>query len=519
MAVTPPTKDQVAAMASGYGMTLDDRELHSYTELVGEFLGSYDAVEKLYAEIAEAPIEERSASRPDPAANPLNAWYVRTDIHGAAEGPLAGYRVAVKDNTAVAGVPMMNGSHTLEGFVPDRDATVVSRLLEAGATIAGKAVCEDLCFSGASHTSVTGPVRNPWDLTRSSGGSSSGSAALVASGEVDGATAADQGGSVRMPACFSGVVGHKPTYGLVPYTGAFPVEFTIDHVGPIARSVADVALMLSVMAGRDGWDPRQPSDLEVEDYVGSLGRDVSGMRVGVVAEGFDHPGISEVGVDETVKAAAESLREAGVEVADIEIPWHRLALDVWNVIATDGATVQMIDGEGYGHNWDGLYDPELVAFYGRKRREVVDGWSPTVKAVALTGRWSIDTLYTRHYAMARNLNYEVRRQYDRALSEFDALVMPTIPMIATPLVDDSDPIETSVSRALEVIVNTAPFDISGHPAISVPAGLVEGMPVGMMIVGKHFRDAECLRIAHAFEQIRGEFPQPPAASRATSLRY
>jgi len=161
---------------------------------------------------------------PDEADNPLGAWYVRTEVRGADDGPLAGRTVAIKDNTAVAGVPMMNGSRTLEGFVPSRDATVVSRLLAAGATIAGKAVCEDLCFSGGSHTSATGPVRNPWDPTRTTGGSSSGSAALVAAGEVDLALGGDQGGSIRMPAAFSGIVGHKPTHGLVPYTGAFPIS-------------------------------------------------------------------------------------------------------------------------------------------------------------------------------------------------------------------------------------------------------------------------------------------------------
>jgi amidase len=174
----------------------------------------------------------------------------------------------------------------------------------------------------------------------------------------------------------------------------------------------------------------------------------------------------------------------------------------------------MVDGEGYGHNWDGLYDPELVAFYGRKRREVVDEWSPTVKAVALTGRWSIERLYTVHYAMARNLGYEVRRRYDEALTQFDVLVMPTLPFTATPLVEPSDPIELSVTRALEVIANTAQFDIGGHPAISVPAGLVDGLPVGMQIVGRRFNDATCLQVAHAFEQIRGDFPRPPATTGA-----
>jgi amidase len=516
MTVRPPTKDQVAAIARGYGMHHDDTSLQAYTGIVEGFLGSYDAVEELYAGIAPQPPAGRSASRPDADANPLGAWYVRTEIRGAADGPLAGYRVAIKDNTAVAGVPMMNGSRTLEGFVPSRDATVVTRLLEAGATITGKAVCEDLCFSGASHTSVTGPVRNPWDLTRTAGGSSSGSAALVAAGEAELALGGDQGGSVRIPSSFCGTVGHKPTYGLVPYTGAFPIEFTLDHLGPIARTVSDAALMLGVMAGRDGHDPRQPADLAVDDYAGALGGDVSGLRAGIVTEGFGFPGLSDPGVDETVRAAAARLREAGLEVSEVGLPWHRHAMDVWNVIATDGATIQMVEGEGYGHNWDGGYDPELIEYYGRRRREVASQWSHTVTAVALTGRWSIETQQTRHYAMARNLAHEVRRQYDQALSRFDVLLMPTLPITASPLVEPGDSIETSVARALEMIVNTAPMDVSGHPATSVPAGLVDGLPAGLMIVGRRFEDATCLRVAHAFERLCGGFPAPPALSPAIS---
>jgi amidase len=475
-------------------------------------LASYDAVEELYAQTAPHAPAGRTWKRPEPAENPLGAWYVRTAIQERPDGPLAGRRVAVKDNIEVAGVPMMNGSRTLEGFVPDRDATVVTRLLAAGAIIAGKAVCEDLCFSGASHTSVTGPVRNPWDPGRTTGGSSSGSAALVATGEVDLALGGDQGGSVRIPSAWCGTVGHKPTHGLVPYTGAFPIELTLDHLGPITRTVADAALLLTVLAGRDGWDPRQPAGLQPDDYAAALEGGVAGLRAGLVTEGFGIPGVSEPGVDETVRAAAARLTMAGMQVGEISVPWHRHAMHVWNVIATDGAAVQMVDGNGYGYNWDGLYDPELIAYYGSQRREVADAWSETVKLVALTGRYSVQNYQARHYAMARNLAYEVRRGYDEALDAFDVLVMPTLPMVATPLVTGSDPRETSIARALEMIPNTAPFDVSGHPATTVPAGLSDGLPVGMMIIGRRFGDATCLRVADAFETLSGGFPAPPGRS-------
>jgi amidase len=307
-------------------------------------------------------------------------------------------------------------------------------------------------------------------------------------------------------------VGHKPTHGLVPYTGAFPIEATIDHLGPITRTVADAALMLNVIAGRDGWDPRQPADLRPEDYVAALNQDVTGLRAGLVTEGFGIPDLSEERVDQTVRAAADRLREAGMQVEDVSIPWHRHAMHVWNVIATDGATVQMVDGNAYGWNWDGLYDPELIAYYGKQRLEVPDAWSETVKLVVLGGRYSLEKYQARHYAMARNLVFEVRRQYDEALSRFDVLVMPTLPMVATPIPAASDPREVQIGRALEMIPNTAPFDISGHPAISVPAGLADGLPVGMMIVGKRFDDAGCLRVADAFERLTGGFPAPPGAA-------
>jgi amidase len=490
-------------------MHLSEEDLGSFGPMVAGLLSSYDAVERLYAQIAPRPPAGRVWKRPEPAENPLGAWYVKTEIQEKPDGPLAGRRVAVKDNIEVAGVPMMNGSRTLEGFVPGRDATVVSRLLAAGATITGKAVCEDLCFSGGSHTSVTGPVRNPWDPTRTTGGSSSGSAALVAAGEVDLALGGDQGGSVRIPSAWCGTVGHKPTHGLVPYTGAFPIEFTLDHLGPIARTVADAALMLRVIAGRDGWDPRQPAGLEPDDYLAALSRDVTGLRAGVVSEGFGIPELSDPRVDETVRTAAARLREAGMLLDEVSVPWHRHAMHVWNVIATDGATVQMVDGNGYGYNWDGLYDPELIAYYGRQRREVADAWSETVKLVVLGGRYSVQNYQARHYAMARNLALEVRRRYDDALASFDVLVMPTLPMLATPLVAPSDPRETYIARALEMIPNTAPFDVTGHPATTVPAGLADGLPVGMMIVGRRFDDATCLRVAHAFERLCGGFPAPP----------
>jgi amidase len=221
-------------------------------------------------------------------------------------------------------------------------------------------------------------------------------------------------------------------------------------------------------------------------------------------------------VDDAVRSAIDELSAAGCVVDDVSIPWHRDAMHVWNVIATEGATAQMVDGNAYGMNYKGQYDPELIEHYGRQWRERAPQFSQTVKLVLLAGRYAIDTFHGQHYAMAQNLAYELRQAYDDALGRHDVLVMPTLPLTATALVAEGAPREEYLLRALEMIVNTAPFDVTGHPATSVPAGLVDGLPAGLMIVGRHFDDAACLHVAHAFEQAVGGFPVPPMAAAATT---
>lgn len=509
-ALPPPDADRLAALNEHYGFGLSTEELAEFAPAVAGTLAASVAVEELYERTAPTP-PRRSWDSPAAQDNPLGAWYVRTSITESTDGPLAGRTVAVKDNIAVAGVPMMNGSRTVEGYVPRRDAVVVRRLLDAGATLAGKSVCEDLCFSGGSFTSHPGPVRNPWDPARNAGGSSSGSGALVAAGEVDLALGGDQGGSIRIPAAFSGVVGHKPTHGLVPYTGAFPIERTIDHLGPIARSVADAALMLGVLAGVDGQDPRQPDVIEQVDYLAALDRPVAGLRVGVVGEGFG-TAVSDPGVDDAVRAAVEVLRSAGLEAADVSIPWHVDAMHVWNVIATEGAAYQMVDGNAYGMNVEDFYDPELMAHYARGRKAHGSTLSKTVQLVGLSGRYTYEVGGGRYYAMARHLARELRAAYDAALAEYDVLVMPTLPYTAREIPPADVALTGYLDTALTMIGNTAPFDVSGHPACSVPAGLVDGLPAGLMIVGRHFADATVLRVAHAYEQAVGGFPSPPVTA-------
>ena len=263
--VKAPTQDQFRDVAADLGLSFSDDDLATHLAALLPSIDAYNLIDRLPDELPAVKYPRLPGRRPMPEENTHNAWYVKTTIEGAPSGKLKGKRVALKDNVCVAGVPMMNGASTMEGYVPDVDATVVTRVLDAGGTIVGKAVCEYFCFSGGSHTSASGPVHNPHRRGYSAGGSSSGSAALVGLGEVELAIGGDQGGSIRMPASYCGIYGMKPTHGLVPYTGIMPIELTIDHTGPMTATVDDNALLLEVLAGPDGLDPRQYG-LATEDY-------------------------------------------------------------------------------------------------------------------------------------------------------------------------------------------------------------------------------------------------------------
>jgi amidase len=273
--------------------------------------------------------------------------------------------------------------------------------------------------------------------------------------------------------------------------------------------VHDAALLLGVLAGRDGLDPRQRAEHLPGDFLTGLEGGAAGLRIAVVAEGFGIPGLSQPGVDGCVRAAIRTLETAGASVREISLPWHRDGLHVWNVIATDGATNQMIDGNGYGMNTAGRYDPELIGHYAKGRREHAAQMSESLKLTMLCGRYAIERGDGRHYAMARNLALELAAAYDAALADADVLVLPTLPIVASPLPAPGAGREEKLARSLEMIANTAPFDVTGHPATSVPAGLSGGLPVGLMIVGRHLADGTCLRVARAYENAVGGFPAPP----------
>ncbi|MQA94685.1 MAG: amidase [Streptosporangiales bacterium] len=495
MAIDDPTRDEVRSAAAALGLDLDEAACDSYLAMIAGNAAAYRALDAMTEPLPESRGGDRSWQ--EPGEDPLNAWVLRMNLRTRDDGPLAGRTVVVKDNVSVAGVPMTGGSSILRGFVPDTDATIVTRLLDAGATITGRSRCEYFSLSGGSHTSDGGPVRNPHRPDRSAGGSSSGSGALVASGAVDLAIGGDQGGSIRIPSCWCGVYGMKPTYGLVPYTGVMSIESAVDHTGPMTADVTDNALMLEVLAGADGLDPRQSAP-QTHAYTAALTGDCRGLRVGVVREGFGTP-VSEPDVDQAVRQALDALAKLGAEVAEVSVPAHADAPTIFTPVLVEGGLQQMLSTNGMGANGQGHYASGLIAAMSGWRERSGE-FSESLKATIIAGELFRRRYGGAYYAKAMNLVRHLRAAYDDALTRFDLLAMPTLPMKATPLPPKDAPRELIVQRALEMIGNTSPFNLTGHPAMNVPCAMRDGLPVGLMLVGRKYDEPSIYRAAYAFEQ-------------------
>lgn len=496
--VKKPTPEEFIDLAESLGMNMSDDDVASYLDLMTGTIEGYNVLAEMPDYLPVVKYPRTPGYHPEGADNPNNAWYMKSTVKGAATGKLAGKTVALKDNVCLAGVPMTNGASTLEGYVPNVDATIVTRMLDAGATILGKVQCEYFCFSGGSHTSSYGPVHNPLKHGYSAGGSSSGSAAVVANGEVDMAIGGDQGGSIRIPAAYCGIYGMKPTWGLVPYTGVMPIEATLDHTGPMTATVADNALLLEVLAGPDGLDPRQQANASAGNYTQALGQSIAGLRIGVVKEGFGMPH-SEAVVDAMVRKGADKLRAMGAIVEDVSVPMHATAMVIWSAIAHEGATAQMMLGNGLGFNWKGMYVTSLLDAHS-DWRDRADELSDTLKITTLVGHYITQKYRGHFYAKAQNLARKLNVAYNDALGKYDLLLMPTLPMRATKIPDPKAPRAEYVARAFEMLTNTAPFDVTGHPAITVPCGLSDGLPAGLMLIGKHYDEFTIYKAASAWEK-------------------
>jgi amidase len=492
-----PSAADLRAAAERLGMQVSDDYIAAVMQITAPLAAAYAALDAMPDEVPAVRYPRDGWRRPKPDENRYGAWYVRTSIKGKPNGKLAGRRVVLKDNVCLAGVPMMIGAGFLDGTVPNVDATVVERILDAGGEIVGKAVCEYYCVSGGSHTSAPGPVHNPRKMGYSAGGSSSGCAALVAAGEVAMAIGGDQAGSIRIPASYCGIVGLKPTYGLVPYTGIGPLEITLDTAGPMTATVADNALLLEVIAGPDGLDARQRG-VKVARYTDALGGGAEGLRIGVLKEGFGHPN-SEPNVDAKVRAAAARFESLGATVEEVSVPEHlTLGFPVWAGIRGDAAYITLLEMNGAGLAAEGLYVTGLLDA-ARAWREHVDEFPDTLKVATLFSRYTLDRYGGRYYAKAQNLRRRLRAAYDAALRAFDLLLLPTTVVKATPLPAKGASPQEITRRSWEATRNTCPFNATGHPAISIPCGMEDGRPVGLMLVGRHWEESTIYRAAAAFE--------------------
>lgn len=498
MSAKRPTQMEIAAVAEHVGLALDPADVAEFTTIIGDTIEQYiKTLDSIPERMPPVKFPRGAWRAPTPEEDKYSAWYALCRIEGAASGKLKGKTVAIKDNVCVAGVPLMNGASTLQGYVPDIDATVVTRTLEAGGTILGKSHCEYFCYSGSSHTNAIATTRNPHNPEYTTGGSSSGSAALVASGAVDFAIGGDQGGSIRLPAAFCGIYGMKPTWGLVPYTGAFAVEPTLDHLGPMTNSTADNALYLEVLAGADGLDPRQYAPRTAE-YTKALGQGAKRLRIGVVAEGFGHES-SEPRVDAAVRAAAERLKALGATVDDVSIPMHRHGMAIWAGIAIEGVYEHVFHENGLGKGWKGLYATSMLEAHSAWRGRA-NMFSEILKLGVLAGEHMHAAYRGRYYAKAQNLSTQLRAAYDKALAQYDLLLMPTAPVAGVKLPPPNGTRAEQMTPGFVPIVNTTAFDCTGHPAMSIPCALRDGLPVGMMLIAKHWDESTIYRAADAFER-------------------
>lgn len=493
-----PGRDELREAATAFGMAVTDEELDAVESFIEGTIQQYERIDELYAPSDESQYTDRRIIRsPDDEDDPHNAVVTFCEVAGGEDGPLTGYEIGLKDNYALAGVEMTSGSSVLTGYVPRRDATVVERLLDAGGTITAKLNMEDFSYSGSGELSAHGPVRNPRNPAYLAGGSSSGSAAAVASGLVDIAMGADQGGSVRMPASWCGVVGLKPTFGLVPYTGIVSLDPTIDYAGPITRTVEDCALALDVIAGADGLDPRQGA-IRTGNYAESLDGDPSDLTVGVLEEGFDREE-SDDAVDETVRTALDSFEAAGADVRSVSVPMHDDGPAILTSIYMEGGAA-MVQDEGVGHFSRGYYDDQFAVAFGHARRTNAGDFPPMFKFALMVGQYMSERYQGRYYARSQNLLRDLTAAYDEKLSDVDVLALPTTPHTSHQVTDEAD-LESLMERSLSMNNNTSPFNGSGHPAISVPCGSVEDdLPVGLMFVGNRFAEETVLNAAAAFER-------------------
>ncbi|HEX8180008.1 MAG TPA: Asp-tRNA(Asn)/Glu-tRNA(Gln) amidotransferase subunit GatA [Pyrinomonadaceae bacterium] len=407
-------------------------------------------------------------------------------------GALAGVPVAIKDNICTRGLQTSCGSHILGDYHAPYDATVITRLRQAGAVIIGKTNCDEFAMGSSNENSAFGVVRNPWDTARVPGGSSGGSAAAVAARIVPVALGSDTGGSVRQPAALCGVVGVKPTYGRVSRYGLVAFGSSLDQVGVFATETRDAATMLGVIAGRDAHDATT-ADVPVPDYAARLTGDIKGARLGVaralLGEGLDAE------VRASVEAAIEAYRALGAEIVEVELPHARYAIAVYYIIATAEASSNLARYDGVRYGFRAEEADNLRAMYRRTREQ---GFGPEVKRRIMLGTYVLSSgYYDAYYLKAQQVRTLIKEDFRRAFATCDAIITPTTPSTAFLIGEKvDDPLAMYLNDIYTVTANLA-----GVPGISIPCGLSStGLPIGLQLLGQHWDEATLLRLAHAYEQ-------------------
>jgi aspartyl-tRNA(Asn)/glutamyl-tRNA(Gln) amidotransferase subunit A len=410
---------------------------------------------------------------------------------GTVTGRLAGMTVAVKDCITTKGLQTTCGSKILTGYVPPFDAEVVARLRREGAIITGKANMDEFAMGTSTESSHFGPTRNPWDLARVPGGSSGGSAAAVAGLESRMALGTDTGGSVRCPAAFCGVVGIKPTYGLVSRYGVIAYANSLEQVGPIARNVPDAALLLDVIAGGDPKDSTSVAEADSVSYTDYLVDDVRGLRIGVPEEYFGEG--TDPRVEKAVWDGIMKLNSLGADFKKISLPHTRYALSAYYIIAMCEASSNLARFDGLRYGLRTGRDENWHSTFSRIRAE---GFGTEVKRRIMLGTYALsEGYYGRYYLKALKVRTLIKGDFDRAFKDVDVLAAPTMPMPAFRIGEKSgDPLSMYLAD-----VNTLPVNLAGVPSISVPCGFAGRLPIGMQLIGDLFAEPTLIQAAYAFE--------------------
>ncbi|RDW75971.1 amidase signature (AS) enzyme-4 [Coleophoma crateriformis] len=503
------TLDDLLKATNELGYELDPAVRDDYTTLLGATFNALQVVSEMEANPEPGFSTKRRDPFPRKKDNPDNAWGWRFKLKhkNPSSDLLKDKTICVKDNICVAGVTCMVGTDSFVDWVPKTDASIITRMIEAGACITGKSVCENLSVSCSSFSAATGPINNPYAEGYSAGGSSSGTGNLVALNKVDMGIGCDQGGSIRIPAGLCGLYGFKATAGLIPYTGIVSNEAIVDYAGPMTRTCMENAVLLEVLAGVDGLDDRQragtpfPKDVPKYSELLKQSEGIKGMRIGILKEGVSFSGIDPE-VESKFRAAAAVFSDLGAVVEEVSIPLHSIAPVVFSAMSKQGSHIGRL-GRSTGRRQVMLTDMyEKMLPY---TQESIDKMSIVSKASQFSGEYSWKK-FPHIYAKAVNINRKIAEAYDEALTKYDVLIMPTTITPADPLpAPDASPLE-KMSKTAGKLENTCPFNASGHPALAMPIGFVTAkqdknvrVPTSLQIVGKNFDEATILKVAYAWE--------------------